>query len=641
MSKLREIFCLEFKRFTGKKYLILWVIVLAITIFFVDKGINEFKNQPLKEQKFKEIHDEYFKSIRNYADYVDYGIKMLFSPSPCSILYRNTTVPPDLTAKVDSITTVKIHNNLKGKSLSSGLNLGKIDFSRIVLFLITLMALWYGYESLQHREFLMSLAGSWSNGKLYCSLALSRFILFAGMFVLLKILILLFIAARGVELSAVDYSALLRNLLPALLMVLFFLFAGMIIGTIRSAVVSVSCIFAVFLVLTIIIPGAMDTSAEENFPGTTMDFQAELDKFKMVSDFEKRSKEKYGEFDRGKIEIERKIVEDYWSNEFKKIKESEDRLMAELKGAVYRSNKLALWTPTTFYLHCCNEVSSKGYENFFKFYDYVKTMWVKFVRFWIDRVFYHDSGEIVSFIKADENIFRSRSCLPPDFSTGLLILLGELVILFFVGLYRFNQWMHPPTKNPEAYDGLVIDFTKKEPTMLHVYLKEFIPQFFNELYGKGRGLKWKITAWGKNLSGPGKKAFFLVPSINQVPGDIKVKDLFTLFKGWFKPSAALIEEVSAAIGEQLLKKYFSSLEGIDKARVLLILSRLVNTPLYILNDFAFGLPKNLWHELPEYVEALAAKNSMIIAVETSNTPWLQTQSQKVIAYINGKYEDYT
>ena len=65
-----------------------------------------------------------------------------------------------------------------------------------------------------------------------------------------------------------------------------------------------------------------------------------------------------------------------------------------------------------------------------------------------------------------------------------------------------------------------------------------------------------------------------------------------------------------------------------------------NTPLYILNDFAFGLPKYLWHELPQYVDALAAKNSMIIAVETSNNPWLQTQSEKVIVYKQGKYEDY-
>ena len=66
---------------------------------------------------------------------------------------------------------------------------------------------------------------------------------------------------------------------------------------------------------------------------------------------------------------------------------------------------------------------------------------------------------------------------------------------------------------------------------------------------------------------------------------------------------------------------------------------MVDTKVYILKDFAFGVPGYLWNELPGLVDALMKPDTIIIDIETVNNPWLRTKNKKQIAYIKGKYVD--
>jgi hypothetical protein len=595
---------------------------------------------PGKVQQFNQVQDNYFKSIRNYDEYARYGIIMLFIPAAPSILFQNTTVPFDVTAKVTSVITVQIINNLKGKSIYTGFKLGNTDFSRIVIFLISLLALWYGYESFHTRGYLMSLNTRWSAVKVIISIGLSRFILLVSAFLIMAVCILLFITARGVQLNGNDYKVLSGYLLVTLIMLLFFFIAGLIIGTIPSVLISVSSIFCTLILMTYIVPGLLGSITGDYFPDSSKDYRAEMDKSKIVSDFEKGSRKEHGEFDPNDMEKERMIIEDYKKHVFPKIKSRELQLMSEIKAAVDRTNKLAILTPTTFYLYTCNEVSSKGYASFLKFYRYVVEMWEKFVNFWIDQVFY--KGKVlVNFlkIKGNNNIFKSRCHLPDLFLIGLLYNLGICIILIIACFYRFTRWLHPLPKKVSAFDDLVLDFHRGETHVIDVYRQEFIDQFLNRFQGKDRVLKWQVTINGKNIDGSEKQDFFLIPNIKEVPGDIKVKNLFKLYKSWFKPSSKTTGEVLAEIGNQSLEKKFAKLEDIEKASVLLILARMVETKIYILKDFAFGVPGYLWNELPELVDALMKPDTVIIDIETTNNPWLRTKNHKQIAYINEKYVD--
>jgi len=640
MANFLSLFYLELKRFCRKRNLILWVILLLLIIFFVNKGINQYKILPGKEQQFNQVQDKYFESLKNYKRYAWYGIQMILIPAAPCILFQNTTMPPDVKAKVDSLITVQINNNLKGKSLYTGFKLDNMDFSRIVLFLISLLTLWYGYESFHTQGYLSSLNSRWSDFKVFISIILSRFLLLMASFVVMALCILLFMTARGVQMTGNDFKVLSGYLLVTLLMLLFFFIAGLIIGTIPSVLISVSSIFCALILMTYIVPGILGSIAGDYFPDSGKDYQAEMDKSKMVSDFEKRSRKEHGEYDSNDMEKERQIIEDYKKHDFPRLKGRELELMSEIKEAVDRTNKLAILTPTTFYLYTCNEVSSKGYAGFLEFYRYVVEMWEKFVYFWIDQVFY--KGKVlVNFLKIEgnNNIFKSRGHLPDLFAIGLLYNLGLCIILIIACFYRYIQWLHPLPKKAGAFADLVLDFHKGETHVIDVYRQEFIHQFLNRFQGKERGLKWQITIDGKNIEGKEKQDFFLIPNIKDIPGDIKVKNLFRLYQSWFKPSPEKTKTLLTEIGNKSLEKKFAKLEDIDKARVLLILARMVETKIYILNDFAFGIPGYLWNELPEYVDALMKQDTIIIDIETTNNPWLRTKNHKQIAYINEKYVD--
>ena len=640
MSNFRPLFYIESKRFCRKRNMILWIILLLVIFFFVNIGINRYNTLPGKEQKFNQIQDNYFKKIRNYDHYARYGIIFLFVPSPQWIFFQDTTVPDDVTAKVDSSVTVQIANNLKGKSLFNGFKIGDVDLSRIFLFIICLLAVWHGYESMHTRGYLGSLSSRLSDFKVNWPTAASRFILLTAAVIMMATGVLLFITARGVQLTAHDYKVLAGYLLVTLIMLLFFFIGGLIIGTFPSLVAAISTIFFTVFIMTYVVPGVLGSIAGGAFPDSTRDYENHMDKAQIVSEFEAQSEQEHGKFDSKNMKTEQDIITGYIKNYFPRVKGCELQLMSEISRAVYMTNMLSILSPTTFYLYTRNEASSKGYSSFMEFYKYVFEMWEKFVMFWIDKVFY--KGKVlVNFleIKGNNNIFRSRGHLPGLFIFGLSYNLFLCIILVLAFIYRYKKWQYPAARNANAFNDLVLDFPLGEKHQILVYEKDFIDQFLNQLQGKSRGLKWRVIVAGKNIVNQGKQDFFLVPNIKDVPREIKVKNLFKLYKRLFKPTAEIIESVLAGIGEEKLEKKFYKLDDFDKAVVLLILARMVNTKIYILNDLPLGIPCYLWIDLRDFVEALLKPDTIIIFIETFNNPWIRISSQKLIGYKDGKYED--
>jgi hypothetical protein len=631
-------FLLECKRFIRPRNLVIWLCTLLLILFFVNKGINQYKAIPGKIQKFNQIQENYFKSMRNYDEYVHHGLKMLFLPSPCGILFQNTTVPGDPQARVDSLVTVQMVNNIKGKAAGSGIDNGKIDFSRIVIWLINLFALWNGYEALKTRDFILSLSGKGSRCRVYFSVVAPRLILFAGAYACMFGCVLLFIKARGIEFSPVDYTALSGYLLATQIMLLFFFFCGVIYGTFRSTAVSFACILGTLIVLGFLVPGLTAEIAGKNFPGTNEDYQTEMDKFKIVGEFENTSAEKHGQFDRGNMETAKKVIEGYRNNYFNKVVKREEQLMKRMQRAVHRTNRLAVLFPTTFFLLTGNEVSGKGYAGYMEFYDYVKKMWCNFSMFWIDRVFYHDPKVMVYFLKGDENIFRSKSRLPENFKTGVALQTFIIIILFFFSYVRFKKWLHPSPKKAGAFKKSAVDFNNGKQYTIKVDHIDFSRQLLNRFYGLDKGLKWKLSIDGKELLDIVKKDFFYIPNVAQIPGDIKVRDLLMLFKRLFKLPAPVTGEAKKTIDKKVMNSRFRKLENYDKAVVLLILSRLTGAGVYIFIDFAAGIPGSRRNDLADYTAILDKKDCLIIDMVSTDCYWLETREFITVAYRDGKYE---
>lgn len=101
--------------------------------------------------------------------------------------------------------------------------------------------------------------------------------------------------------------------------------------------------------------------------------------------------------------------------------------------------KLSLVFPTTFYHSTANEISSKGYKNFLEFFSYILNLKEKFGRFIIDKRYYSEDSKVISFVKADENMFYAQSRLPNYFWLGVALIFLYSIGLVFLSYFLFKK----------------------------------------------------------------------------------------------------------------------------------------------------------------------------------------------------------
>lgn len=625
MSHFTDVFLLEFKRFFSKRNLIILLIIFILMLIYIIIGMNDHKTLSQKEQKFKNTQAAYFKNTPNYEGYGRDGINLLFIPSPAGIFFRNTIIPRDLTAKIDSIVSIRIVNNLKGKSLSPGIISipGHLGFSCIVLMVVTLLALCFGCESLQAREYLRFLSGTGHHVKIFLSVIMPRFILFAAAFLFLFGIFMVLLKIKGIQLSPDDYVGLSGYLLLTVLMLLFFFMIGVFIGTLRSKVVSVIAIFAAWFTLIFIIPGAVNLIIEKDIPDITRDYQTELDKFKVVVGFEKRAAEESGKFDRKSIAVARKIIETYWNNDYKKMEQLEENLKNEIAKAIHRYVNLSLLTPTTFYNLTANEVSSRGYGSYLELYGYLRRLKHNFVRFYIDRVYYNDPSVMVSFIKEDENLFRSRSCLPGNFPAGIAGNLGYIVILFFISCFRCKKTLYTPSptdKKPYKKKDLEIHLKRGEINVFYAGRRPGIRDLFYNYFlglsvsGPVKEPYLRVTIDGEEKTGDKKhRGFSYICHPGEIPGDITAGNFISYIARSNRLTAKEKKHLYQRGNiESIKRKNFSRLEDDEQVAVLLSALPYIKGEIYLLDQTCKGMPFRTLVKLKNSMETLAKTGAMVI-----------------------------
>ncbi len=482
----------ETHRFLRPRNLVILAVLLAAILVIVNPGINKYLAMEEKVARFQDYHQKQFNSILNYKEYSVYGISLIFIQAPVSILFNNTILPPDLTARVNSLTTLEINANLKGKFLAHGFFIGPVDFAFILLTIISLLELLYGLETFHNHEyqkFLFSLRLNW---KVLFTIGATRFLLFSAAVIGISGLVLLFINIRGVTFTAADYKGFLAFLLVAEVVFLVFFILGLLFSFIRSLKLSLSLLFGSWIIFIIIIPAFLLSRVEDKFPDAIKDLEASLKKLEIQMDFENRSKKEHGPFDRKKLDLFRNLAEGYWKEDFPKIVAREKEVMGRLEKSVEEMQKVYLLTSATFYLMTWSEVSSTGYRSFFEFYQWVLDMMIKFSRFWIDRVFYHDVHKLVNFIKGNEDLFVSRSRTPPYYWQGIGLHLGIALVLAVLSYFFFLRFLFPKPKKAGAFNDIVIEFKPGKSYRIGCYFPGFREQFINKFFGNAKELLWKI-----------------------------------------------------------------------------------------------------------------------------------------------------
>lgn len=438
MKLFSVFFGLELRRFLCKRNITIFLLFLAISFYFLQEGIKRQQLVEKNKQTFIEIEKMKVKQYMLYTQYGTYGVRLMFLPSTLSIFFNNSGHFSNLISNFDSGERLNIYNLFKGKSLFTEKSGVLMDFSGLTLLLGSLFALYFGYEALHHRKYLEFLSGFplYNNyrdyRKVYFPIIGSRVVI---------LLLLLLITGGGalgllklndVTLSGTDYRHLLIYLGVFFLILLFFFSLGTVVSRLKSKSAAIITMTGLFFLFIFIIPWTIDKIISGKAAGMTDSYYLELEKLKIVMDFEKRAYEEIGIFRSGKKAppAVTGLVESYWKEDFKKIEELEKKLENEMKDNIRDYQVLSMFFPSTFFLSVGNEISSRGYDNFLAFYRYTRDLKDRFVRFYFDKKFYTDLTDIESFVKDEENLFHAHSRLPGTFVGGILLTILYTILLF-------------------------------------------------------------------------------------------------------------------------------------------------------------------------------------------------------------------
>lgn len=638
MANFHTFISFEFKRIIGKRNLYIMLCTLILLIIAVNYGINQEKKMPEKIQKFIQIQKKYFENATNYDGYGRDGITMLYVPSAASVFFKNNIIPRDLTARVDSVVTLQVINNMKGKSLISRLFFGSIDAGMVILFGVTLLILFYGYETLHNYRYIMFLSSIKAKGSILPALVFSRFLAFTTGFLVIIIGMILFIHIRGVHFNGPGYHGLFILLLLTMAMMLVFFLIGFTLGTVPSVKGALFLLFLIWIAMIIAVPGILVSAHEDNFPDVISDFQTTLKKFDNVINFEKESEKREGKFDRDKIDIFRNYIEKNWAVVFNKNEAEEIRLKTQLESNIKSINKWGVLFPTTFYMLTCSEVSSCGYRGFIDFFIYAIDMMRKFVRFWIDRVFYHDPKQLVNFIKKDENVFRARPGLPQYAAAGFAALILYILAIYITGFICFKKWLFPRSKRKKAFAGPDINFETNKTTTVRYFDPDFYRQFLNFLLSKHRVLNWKVCINGKEIGKNNKPTVVYLPNPDTLPSDLKTRQFLYFLKRIMKLPGKQFQAVINTIDKRILDQRFANIEKIEKAKLMLRMALPANKQVYIFDNFVSGIPDNLRWELAQILEQNIGKDTVVIDLVSNGDRWLTHDNMITVIYKNNKYE---
>jgi len=630
MHTFTSYFILEFKRFLGLRNKIIIVLLLVMSLGFVQMGVNEYRHSlTLKDefQSFEKLKVSYFVNHRQYGFY---GSRVFFAPAPISVFFTNTSVVPEMTAYIDSGERLKIYNPMIGKNIFGIKKFGFTDFSGILLFFGSLLALFYGYDSLYFKEYLKMMASISNRLPLYFSLLASRILMVSLLLLLLIGSALLLMMLNGLP---IPLDAKTMNFIVSILLIgVFFLLLGTALGTFKSKLTGIPTLLSCWFILLFIVPAAVNNYIENKSNFIKPLYKFEVEKLKILMGFERENteaefKKKYGEVSKENL---KKMIISYWNNEFKKLNALEREMLSDMRNHLSHLQWVSVLFPTTNYLSTVNEISSRGYENLMDFYKYVQEMKSTFVRTFIDKVYFANFSKVEPAFKGDTNVYSARSRLPGPFIPGMLITLGYIVLLTWGTYIRFKRILfNIPAFTGEPRQHPDLKLSKGQYRIFSLESNVFLSQLYNlfsaqlnhsknenepELISIRIFLDEMDLTYEKN-----REPFLYLCSPDGLPGDIRVGDFFSFITRLSRYPEEKKDSLFTRLGlESLKNKPFSQLKKQEKAELLLAVTYMYTPYIYLIHDIARGMTRHFTVQFKDRMHELSESGKLVLYL-TSDT----------------------
>jgi ABC-type transport system involved in multi-copper enzyme maturation permease subunit len=403
-----------------------------------------------------------------------------------------------------------------------------------------LIFLFYGYDCLRNRKYLRFLDCLFPGRPVFLMLVISRVIIIFLIFLIIMLCSALLIMLKGI--SFPFHHAMLNYLLTAFLCLVFFFVLGITIGKIRSHLAGIPVVIGSWLLLVFILPTAVNlfiAGKANNIPSL---YELEMEKLRIIMNFEKRAIEKAGRFEYGEevTDKRREVINDYLNTEFKEINEKEAEHRAHMLKSVKLHHLLSSLSPTTLYFSVIDDASSRGLAEIIDFHRYSQDLKTDFFKHFINELYFSKEGnfsKVENFIKGDENIFHAQSRLPYYYVPGIPVTIGFIVLFLFIGQRGFKQVIYGLSKKEIAkIKPQVVKFAKGTYEY-HSYFSPHIPVMLYSTFSGHvaplvkKGFQWQIYLDNIDLVShpPGKGARVLYLCMpDEFPAEMIAGDLLKL-----------------------------------------------------------------------------------------------------------------
>jgi hypothetical protein len=624
-------FKLEFKRFLGIRNSIIVGLILVLSLGFIQIAIDDYRSLSVQKTEFQELEANKISQFMNYRIYGAYGTRMLFVPAPFSVFFSNTCVVPDMTAYIDNSERLNIYSPLIGKNVFGLKKFGFTDFSGILLFFGSLMALFYGYETFYHKEYLKTLASISRRLPLYFSLTISRILIISLIFLLIigSALLLMLLNHLPVPIN----GNFLNFVFSILLVAVFFFSLGTAIGTLESRFVGIPALLSCWFLLLFILPALVNSYIENKSNMIKPLYKLEMEKLKIVMGFEKQALEKNLTFRYGEKLKEplKELVTGYWNNEFQKLHALEKQMNRQMRENLTHFQWISVLFPTTHYISVVNEVSSRGYENLLDFYNYVQDLKARFVKTFMDKVFFSNYSRVEPFLKGDENVYYAKSRLPGTFLPGILLTIVYIIVFARVTYVRYKKTIYyVPAVGGDNRQHPDLKLSKGQYRIFSIESNVFLNRLYNLLSGQIdmnglHGKKQKLPNLKIYIDHvditirENDEPFLFLCSPESIPRDMKVIDFFDfityLTRYPSKDAAVLYEKLNLAA---VRNKKIGQLKKQEKAELLLAITRMYKTGIYLIHDIARGMTRIFTVQFKDRMHELSEEGKLVLYL-TSDT----------------------
>lgn len=410
----------------------------------MDVGIKKYKDFFTEKENFINYEKRKINRYINYEQYGAYGFRVLFQPTALIIFHPSSFI--SLEGTIDTKEIVNISINYKGKSIFA--NNGAFgDFYYTFYVVGSLLMLYFGLNSFYNDPRPLCNGKNCCKGKkkkmiLILQIILSRIILLNVFFSGILFAAYATAVLKGIHFTGREVLAYASFASFIIFFITSFYFSGILFAVLLSFKKSLYvAAYAIWFLFLFFVPEINRADLEQKAKIIKSNESINIKKLNNVMRFERRYKSAIDTLKEEKIKnikpIFDKFLDDYLKNEYSLNKDIEKSMSEDVNKLIDYNRKKSIILPVSFYLFLAREFSSFGYRNYQDFLKYMLSLKEDFSHYFFDKRYSQIGQRVESFVKDDENIFKSKCELPENFCPGLLLLilysflfLGSVLLLF-------------------------------------------------------------------------------------------------------------------------------------------------------------------------------------------------------------------